>query len=382
VSARANRVGAGGPCRQCLRRSWLLAELGAVLERCARERARLLELLQLEDESLIEAVAGRRRGELRERHAAFDPGVDGGRPGVAAICRHEREYPQSLLGASAPALLHVDPSPGRLAGLLAAPAVAITGSTRASDYGREVTRGLARGLAASGVTVIASLGDGIALAAHAGALEARAGSVAVLGGGLAVSVPARRRRLYGLLMRAGCAVSELPADCRGRRWGALASERIVAGLASVTVLVEGAGTPAELTAARLARTLGRTVAAVPGRVSSPLSDGPHALLLDGAELVRGPHDVLELLARNDRPGARLHAGAAAGLRRHAARLPPRLRETFELVGAGSDTPDRLERAAPQASELLLSLSELELLGLLTRGDGGRYLPSQRGHAEP
>ncbi len=366
-----------GPCTECQRRSWLLAELGAVLERFARDRARFFELLALDDEALIDAVAGRRGDEVRERHGSFDPGPDRAGRGETAICRHDARYPQSLPGCGGPALLHVAPAAARLADRLPAPAVAIAGSTRASDYGLEVARGLARGLAASGVTVIALLADGIALAAHAGALEAGGGSIAVLGGGLAVSIPARRRRVYGRLTRSGCAVSELPPDCHGRRWGALASERIMAGLAGVTVLVEAAGTPGELIAARLASTLGRTVAAVPGRVSSRLSDGCHALLMDGAELVRGPHDLLELLAREN-DGCQLAAGGAAQqASRRAARLPPRLRQTFELVGAGRDTPDRLERAGGHAGDLLLSLSELELMGLLVRGDGGRYVPSGR-----
>lgn len=366
----------------CLRRSWLLAELGPVLERFARDRVRFFALLRLDDESLIDAVAGRRGDQLRERYHAFDPEPDRCGRGDEVICCHDDRYPQCLLAGRGPALLHVVPTAARLAARHAAPAVAIAGSARASDYGSEVARGLARGLTASGVTVIAGLGDGIAPAAHAGALEAGGGSIAVLGGGLAVSIPARRRGLYGLLTRSGCAIAELPADCRGRRWGALASERIVAALARVTVLVEAADTPAELLPARLARMLGRTVAAVPGRVSSRLSDGCHALLMDGAELVRGPHDLLELLARDGEECMLARDGAAHAGSGPAAGVPQRLRKTFELVGAGRDTPDRLERAGEQAQDVLLSLSELELLGLLVRGDGGRYVPSRRWHDDP
>ena len=94
------------------------------------------------------------------------------------------------------------------------------GSRRASDYGIEIARSLARGLAASGVSVAASLTDGIAAAAHAGALEAGAGSIAVMGGGLGVACPPRRRSLYQRILHAGCAVSELPQRLRGTPLGA------------------------------------------------------------------------------------------------------------------------------------------------------------------
>jgi DNA processing protein len=227
--------------------------------------------------------------------------------------------------------------------------------------------------------------DGIAAAAHAGALEAGAGSIAVTGGGLGVACHARWRSLYERLVRAGCAVSELPRDCEGRRWGQLASARVVVELASVSVLVEADETAEDMFAARLARAHGRVVAAIPGRATSPLSRGTHALLMDGASLVRGPRDVLDLLYRcgGSAAGRRSSvptstrapgAGALGSSQDSQHGLRGELRMTLERVGAGCDTPDKLTRAGVDATEALLALSELELMGLLARGDGGRYLP--------
>lgn len=360
-------------CADCRRRSWLLSSLSGPLEYCARDRERLIELLALGDSDLIDAVAGRRKAELRARYAAFRAQPLPGDSKIEAVCRHSRRYPSGLTDGAAPQMLEVAGGTARLAKLAAAPVVAILGSRRASDYGMQMARTVARGLAASGVTVAASLSDGIAVAAHAGALSGGGGSVAVMGGGLAVSCPARRRSLYERVLREGCAVSELPCDCTGRRWGQLASERILAALARVAVVVEADHTPADLAAARLAAARGRHVAAIPGRVTSPLSRGPHALLITGASLVRDAGDVLELI----------HANAAP--RRHAAtpphpdsapatRLQPRLQEILEQVGAGCDTPDKLARVGVEFSAALLALSELEVLKLLVRGDGGRYLP--------
>lgn len=95
--------------------------------------------------------------------------------------------------------------------------------------------------------------------------------------------------------------------------------------------------------------------------------------MEGASLVRGPEDVLELLyppqASERGPGltpARQGADRPRGLRAE-------LRSILELVGSGHDTPDKLTRAGIDPADTLLGLSELELRGLLGRGDGGRYL---------
>ncbi len=369
-SGRAPR--AAGACRKCLRRSWLLSTLSGPLDYCAYDRERLIELLALADDELLQAVAGRRAPKLRAEYEHFN--ADERRRDPDVICRHRRGYPRGLSGAAAPHMLDVDGGAARLTELTAAPVVAILGSKAASDYGIEMARNLARGLTVSGVTVAASLTDGIAIAVHAGALDVSGASVAVMGGGLDTSCPPRRRSLYERIRRSGCAVSELPPDCAGRRWGQLASERIVVELAAVTVLVEADQTPGDLAAARIARALGRTVAAIPGRVTSPLSRGTHALLMDGASLIRGPQDVLELLSIGA-PSPQGHTAPApsANVEPHAG-LQPRLRITLERVGAGHDTPDKLTRAGADSSDVLLALSELELMGLLARGDGGRYVP--------
>jgi DNA processing protein len=365
-----------GACSACLRRSWLLAALSGPLDYCARDRARLLELLALADEQLLAAVAGRRAGELRAAYERFDAAERPGEAHARTICRHRREYPRALSGAGAGAP-HMLTALGAadLARLAQAPVVAIVGSRAPSDYGRETARTLARGLSASGVTVVAGLGDGIAAAAHAGALEARGASVAVLGGGLGVGCSPRWRGLCERIKREGCAISELPSDCTGRRWGQLASERIIVGLSQLSVVVEAEQTAADLAPARIARSLGRAVAAVPGRVSSPLSHGAHALLMDGASLVRGPRDVLELLHGIGASGAEQRAiTPATGSVEPPERLRPLLRGVLARVGAGHDTPDKLTRAGVHPADALPALSELELAGLLVRGDGGRYLP--------
>lgn len=361
------RAGKADACESCLRRSWLLAELGGPLDFWARDRGRLNELLALGDDELIEAVAGRRRAELRDRHASFVAGELYRPPDVDALCRHDPQYPPTLRDAGAPWMLYVGGGGGRLKRLAAAPVVLIDGSRRASDYGIEMARSLGRGLAAAGVTVVSGTGDGIALAAQTAALEADGRTVAVLDGGIGVSPPARRRWLYERVARRGCAMSELPCERHGRIWGAVASERTRVRLSALTVVVEATDAERELATARRAQELGRTLAAVPGRVTSPLSSGTNALLMEGAAMVRGPRDVLELLYPLSVPTPSMSVQATE------LRLTARLRTMLERVGAGCDTPEKLTSEGVGLEDALLALTELELMGLLGRGDGGRYV---------
>jgi DNA processing protein len=385
-----------GACGECLRRGWLLSRLSVRLDFRARDEARLLELLELRDDALIEAVGGRRRGELKEAWERFEPyapeaSASQARAGVESVCRHGGGYPRGLRGRDgAPRMLYVVGGARRLARLTAEPTVAIVGSSRPTDYGLEMARDLARGLAASGVTVISGLANGIAAAAHAGALEVEAPTVTVMAGGVDVVKPATRRECYAQILERGCAVAEAPCGFHERRWCEPARARTLAGLARMTIVVEAGERPSELTVARVAQALGRTVAAVPGRVTSPVSRGTNALLMQGAPLVRGAADALDLLygvrssgccaplpdasrtcmPRPNAPAQRRAVPPARG------RLEPRLQTTLELVGAGRDTPGKLISEGEDAGETLLALSELELMGLLSRGDGGRYVPRE------
>jgi DNA processing protein len=393
-----------GACADCLRRSRLLAWLSSRLDYRSQDHERLIELLVLGDEDLLSAVGGRRREELKARYAQFEASEESeSAKGVERVCRHDRGYPRALRDGEAPRMLRVAGGVDRLGELTAAPIVAIVGSRQATDYGMEMAKSLARGLAASGVTVASGLDDGIAVAAHAGSLEVDRGSVAVLPGGLDMACPARRRTLYARLTAVGCAVAELPCGSRVRRWCYTARAQTLARLAALTIVVEADEDLGELLSAQLAQTLGRAVAAVPGRVTSPESRGAHALLMAGAQLVRGPEDALELLygmetsAKVQAAQPKIPAPRDISMQREdAARqeiptqpniracprvttqpaqgeLEPRLRAMLEQVGAGRDTPDKLA-GEHDAGEVLMELSELELLGLLARGDGGRYVP--------
>jgi DNA processing protein len=368
--APGERGGRGGACGACLRRGWLLAELGALLDYNHRADGRLLEVLQLDDGALIAALGGRRRAALLRRRARFTTDVLPRAGDVRGVCRHDVRFPRRARNVDDHlAALHVLGGLGRLKRLTARPVVAFVGQTSASDYGVAVASSLARGLAAAGVTVAGALVGGVGPAALDGAVELGAPALAIVGGGVDIGVPARRQALCRHLTRRGCAVSELPCGAAARRWTALGVQRLLAAIADVALVVESEQGDNALAGARAAAVLGRPVAAVPGRITSRGARGPHALLAEGARLVTCAGDVLDLIGDAERVGG----PSAVRTSRRLAGLDPVLRDVLERVGAGEDTPGRLLGSPADADELLRALGELELMGLLVRGDGGRYV---------
>jgi DNA processing protein len=374
-------------CADCLRRTWLVERLGGHLERAREQGRRLPLVLGLSDDELIAALGGGEADRLRAERARFDApeaAVAITRAGLAAVCRCSPAYPDTLrAGPDAPAVIHVFAVPStaplgngepasvdafaRLDDLAGAPSVAIVGARRASAEGIEVARALGRGLSAAGVTVVSGLALGIDAAAHEGALEAGGRTMAVLAAGAGRAYPASRRHLHRRIAAAGAVVSEMPPDARIWRWAFPARNRIIAALASLTVVVEGTERSGSLITAGLAEDLGRDVAAVPGRVTSPLASGPNALIKAGAHLVRDAADVLDL---------------ALGVGTWAAPAPPEppggdLGRLLAAVGAGRDTVGRLVTPRRPVERVLAGVAALELEGWVRRAPGGRIVVAPR-----
>jgi DNA processing protein len=336
----------------------------------ARHRHRLGGLLALGDAELLSAVGGQRQGALAGALTRFEP--DAARTAAAAadlslLCRHAPAYPRRLLDAAdAPAVLHVAGDARALAGG-GAPLVAIVGARRATATGMEVAAALGRGLSAAGVPVVSGMALGIDGAAHAGALEAGGPTVAVLAGAAESPYPRSRAGLHRRIRAtAGCCViSEMPPGFSPFRWGFPARNRIIAGLADLTIVVEAAERSGSLITAEMAQDLGRVVAAVPGPVTSPMAAGTNSLLRDGAELVRGAQDVLDSLLGAGAPVARSGPDPA--------QLPEDLRALLGRLGARPSGPAVLTRAADDPDAVVAGLAELELLGHARRVPGGAWV---------
>lgn len=350
-------------CDACLRRSGLVAALAGHLEIAWRQRRTALrDVLALGDEDLTRAVGAEDPASMLRARPAFAPGAIHERAsaaGLRAICRCDAAYPPSLavLG-DAPAVLYCSGDPGLLGDSRAA---AIVGTRRASAEGLEVSRGLGRGLAVAGVTVVSGMALGIDSAAHRGALDGHGATIAVLASGADVPYPRREAGLHAAIRERGLVVSEAPPGAGPHRWAFPARNRIIAALAEVTIVVEAAERSGSLITAEFAAVLGRDVAAVPGRAGSPWTRGSNGLLKDGAAVVLDAEDVLDVLFGTDRP-----RGPAAA----SPRLEPRLRGLLADVRAGRVTVPALVGAGHDPDAAVSGLVELELMGLVRRGPGG------------
>jgi DNA processing protein len=238
--------------------------------------------------------------------------------------------------------------------LLCRTCVAIVGARACSPYGRQVARMIGRELAAAGVVVVSGLARGIDGEAHRGALEAEGHTVAVLGCGIDRDYPVAHASLAAQIAERSLLVSEYGPGVDPAHWRFPARNRIVAGLCVATIVVEARERSGALITADFALEEGREVFAVPGEITSRLSDGTNALLRLGATPLTSTADVLESLGLTQPERARPQlSGEAVSL---LERLPASADELVCSSGCA-------------AGVIAAALAELELAGLATEGEG-------------
>ncbi len=286
---------------------------------------------------------------------------------VGAADRHvvvlgDREYPAALLQTvDPPLLLYLQ---GQLA-CLSSGTLAIVGSRNPTAQGKENARSFATHLSDAGLTVVSGLALGIDSAAHEGALAGRTPTVAVVGTGLDRVYPSRNRTLAHRIAEAGALVSEFAPGTPPLPENFPLRNRIIAGLAQGTLVVEAALQSGSLITARLASEAGREVFAIPGSIHSPQSRGCHALIKQGAKLVESANDILEELSvpaskPTDSADEREGGGHRDDGLLEALGYEP---ATLDVLGA---------RTGMSAAELSARMLELELSGLVARLPGGLY----------
>jgi DNA processing protein len=357
-------------CDPCLRRAFLIAHLAPRIAGLLTRRTnqRVAGLLSLPEDELLAAAAGRRVRQALAFLDAFE--ADGCReelagPGSVAVCRHAAAYPQPLLELDdPPAVLFGAGRVEALEALRDEPAVAIVGTRRASPYGTEVAYALGRGLGASGLPVVSGLALGIDGTAHRGCLDGGGLPLAVLACGPDVVYPRRHRSLHRRVREAGIVLAELPPGTEPFLWSFPARNRIMAGLARMTVVVEAAQPSGSLITSDFARDLGRSVAAVPGRVTSSIARGTNSLLRDGAVPITGTADVLDELFG---VGVRVPPAVAPPLPRD-----PLLRAVLAAAEATASVEAIAGATGATTPEVRAALGRLEVEGHLVRRDLGGW----------
>ena len=259
--------------------------------------------------------------------------------------------------------------------LAARPCVAMVGARNASAAAVRLARDFAAALAGEGITVVSGLARGIDGACHEGALASADGprTIGVIASGIDIAYPPQHEALQERIASEALLLAEQPPGTTPRGSHFPSRNRIIAGLAAGTLVVEAAVKSGSLITARLAGEAGREVMAIPGSPLEPRSHGCNHLIREGAVLVQAPEDVVELLRSFDgRPRSTFREPVAAFdyAPEDLAEAEPADIESL-LTTAPVAIDELIRQAGTGAAAVQLALLELEIAGRLERHAGGR-----------
>ena len=324
-------------------------------------------------------------------------------PAVGRAQRHilalgDADYPASLLNLEDPPLLLYLLGAGSLVGLNS---LAVVGSRNPTPQGAANARQFAKTLAQAGLTIVSGLALGIDGAAHEGALESlaqgdtRLVTLAVVGTGLDRVYPKNHLELAHRIAQNGLLISEYPLGTSPLPANVPQRNRLIAGLAQGTLVIEAALQSGSLITARLSAEQGKEVFAIPGSIHAAQSRGCHALIRQGAKLVESAQDVLEELTMDEpadtpptpstraRPKAKAKARTAGSDAGAGVKVSADSALTGGLFDGGPTLLDALgfdpvgldalqARASLDTAELQAQLMALELDGRVARLPGGLF----------
>jgi DNA processing protein len=269
--------------------------------------------------------------------------------------------------------------------------VAIVGTRRPTPYGIHMAEKLAAELAARHVTVVSGMALGIDAAAHRGAIQAGGRTIAILGCGVDVLYPPQHAELMQQIATHGCVVSQFVMGTKPSAGHFPYRNRIISGMTLGTVVIEAPRNSGALITARQAAEQGREVFAVPGQVGTRTSEGPHALIRDGAKLVETAEDILVELPvsaavrqpaspARQQPADESALGPPSAPPSAPAPKPRSVTTALEqdvlsvLAPSGSYVDEIAAACRISVSEALSSLTMLELKGLVRQYSGKRFAP--------
>lgn len=277
------------------------------------------------------------------------------------------EYPpRELRPTQFPPLLREIPDrPAKLylRGLLPPPDhtfICIVGSRRTTQYGERILHKLVSGLAGYPITVVSGLAWGTDANAHKAALDVGLPTIAVLPSGLNDDVlyPSMNRSLAKRILKSGGAlVSENPLDFKAMLHSFPERNRIAAGMSKATLIVEAGEKSGTLITARLALDYNREVLVVPHELGRENGMGCNSLIHQGATLVRGANDILEVLG--------FPSGSGQAPLPLPTDLTPAEAAVLEVLSEEALQRDEIiELSGLSAQEASIALSSLLIRGLI------------------
>lgn len=264
--------------------------------------------------------------------------------------------------------------------VLGLPQLAIVGSRNATPGGCETAGRFAAHLGQAGFCITSGLALGIDAAAHRGAIDAGARTIAVCATGPDEVYPARHTRLAESIAANGAIVTEFPPGSPPIRERFPQRNRLISGMSVGTLVVEAGSRSGALITARFAAEQGREVFAVPGSIHSPTARGCHRLIRAGAKLVESSRDIIEEL-----PGILAHIGDSVKQNDAAEAIDqdggpdPEYQRLLEFMGWDPVTVNTLvNRSGLTADEVSSMLLILELEGNVEPLAGGYYMQREEG----
>ena len=356
----------------------LLAAFGLPEKIFAESGAALRQVVSAAQADALQLAPQGLQAQIDQTWQWLQPNADEGATTRRLVTLGDAGYPASLLEMADPPLMLYVLGAAAFDLTQLDNSIAVVGSRNPTPQGAANARAFRRALGEAGLPVISGLALGVDGAAHQGALDAagdapRLATVAVVGTGLDRVYPARHRDLAHRIMANGLIVSELPLGTPPLTQNFPKRNRLIAGLARGTLVVEAALQSGSLITARLTSEQGKEVFAIPGSIHSPQSRGCHALIRQGAKLVESVNDILEEL-----PALRAAGGAAPGLFDTASAGDPaasngKEHPLLEALGFDPVSLDALSaRTGWSAAALQAKMLELELDGHVARLPGGLF----------
>ena len=289
------------------------------------------------------------------------------RADVSFVLSKDTSYPVALRTvANAPFILYCK---GDIS-LLETPTdtlLAVVGTRKVTDYGRQVTELLVHDLVASGVVIVSGLAMGVDAVAHTATLDAGGKTIAVLGSGVDYCTPQENKRLYDRILAAGgLIISESPLGQMPNKGSFPMRNRIIAGMSAGVLVTEGAADSGSLITANDALEYDRKVFAVPGPITSSVSQGPISLLAKGATLVMTASDVISDLGLTN-PGSVTKKEKVMG-------DSPDEQTIIDLLENEALSFDEIvKRSGINASQIGTLVSLMEMKGQIRQGQAGEFI---------
>ena len=255
--------------------------------------------------------------------------------------------------------------------VLKEPSISIVGARKPTTYGRAVADKLARDLAASGLVIVSGMARGIDSISHWGALK-EGRTVAVLGSGFEDIYPPENKKLMHTIAEKGAVISEFPLHAYPAPLHFPQRNRIISGMSLATLVIEATRRSGSLITARLALEQNREVMAVPGNITSSLSQGTNWLIKDGAKAVESWEDVVEELPSPLKEGL-------LSKKKKDKKEAPKLNEKETKIYAqltldqNKHIDELIVSCGFSVSEALSALLNLELKGLIIQLPGKYFM---------